>query len=607
MEVRKSNQTRFEFTVWFPFTLSSMRTIREGSLIAVKNFSSDDRMEHYSIMRITSVLPTHYALGMGLNGYPGFVEEAAINASKDWSQEKPIEDTTKIVCDAIPSMFEIRRPNPLGSEHEEPEMVPESNIPMPGEKVSMLDADWTARIINHDLQRLQDQTITLGSLANSDGVDIMVLWDSLIRTHFGVFAYTNAGKSNLLSTTISKIFEKADDVKIVIYDLMGEYGALLIDVLYNNPNVCIVYLSTQAMPDSVLRFWKGQKDTAYGTLEIPTEGYVEAQANNDLILAARDIVNTTVLPKALKGWQSKLYKPVQEILRNGKIKVLIPDEPLDRIVREVIDGASRRSTALTTFVESLQIDRLNQPATVGNIESLLSQVEGYEIRGQSIATVSEIKNSLLAVLRENRDKLKVAEKIDPQFIIKMQDMLDSLNLDGGKSLYILQDSNDERVRQISQELGRKMLGARRRAGRISPLVSFIYDEADQFISQEDGLPGMKESKGAAHELARRGRKYGLGIGIATQRIVHLDTNILGQPHTYFVSKLPRASDREKIQQAFGLSDETLSESLRFRVGQWLLISHGATGIDGLPIPIQLPDANARIIGFLGELDGVQKT
>ena len=86
--------------------------------------------------------------------------------------------------------------------------------------------------------------------------------------------------------------------------------------------------------------------------------------------------------------------------------------------------------------------------------------------------------------------------------------------------------------------------------------------------------------------------------IDMQRIVYLDTNILGQPHTYFVSKLPGATDREKIQEAFGLSDETLQESLRFNVGQWLLISHSATGVDDLPIPVQIPDANVRINDFL---------
>ena len=164
---------------------------------------------------------------------------------------------------------------------------------------------------------------------------------------------------------------------------------------------------------------------------------------------------------------------------------------------------------------------------------------------------------------------------------------------------------------MSHDLGRRLLDERRSAGIISPPVSFIYDEADQFIAQQGGggteAPSqsatMAKSKGTAEQLARRGRKYGLGIGIATQRIVYLDTNVLGQPHTYLVSKLPRASDRTKIQEAFGLSDEVLSETLRFDAGPWLLISHSATGVDGLPVPVQAPDANLRIARFLDGFAG----
>ena len=205
--------------------------------------------------RLSSPCTTRW--GTRRDGYPGFVEEAAINAAKDWAQKEPIEDTTKIVCSAIPTVLEVRRPPPLHAHGGyDPKIIPESNIPMTGEKVHLLDSDWTTRIINRDIQSLQDETITMGSLTNSADVDILVLWDSLIRTHFGIFAYTNAGKSNLLSTITSKVFEKSKDAKIVIYDLMGEYGALLIDVLYKNSDASVVYVSLEAMPGSVMEFWK---------------------------------------------------------------------------------------------------------------------------------------------------------------------------------------------------------------------------------------------------------------------------------------------------------------------------------------------------------------
>ena len=95
-------------------------------------------------------------------------------------------------------------------------------------------------------------------------------------------------------------------------------------------------------------------------------------------------------------------------------------------------------------------------------------------------------------------------------------------------------------------------------------------------------------------LARRGRKFGIGIGIATQRTRYLNTSIMAQPHTYLVGKLPRKMDREVVQEAFGFSDEVLKQTFKFTKGDWLLASYDATGLTGVPIPIHAENANNRI-------------
>jgi len=579
MDMRKSNQTRLGFVVWFPFVRDHMKAIREGSLVAVRNFASDSNEDHYSVMRITSVMPTHYAMMAGKDGYPGFVEEAAISASKDWNQDRPIEDTTKIVCDAVPSQFEIRRSRSMDTA--EPEIASETNMPMPGERVRLIDPEWTKRIINHDLQK-QDGVIEIGTLANSKDVGILALWDSMIRTHFGVFAYTNAGKSNLLSTLASKIFESDGTAKAVVYDLMSEYGILLVDVLYRNDHAHVLFLSPDAVPRSVLEFWKDS-------------------TQQNAFRAATDIVRTTVLPKNLTGKREMFVKPMQKMLLDGKFKIRSSEaETLTEHLKGIIES-NDGSEASNKFVELLK-ENANRPLTVDNVNALIKTVEGHDFGKTSHIKASNLQSRAISRLQHVEKSLAVVSYIDQKFKISFNELISDLNQSNSGSLYIIQDTNDVRVREFSKELGEKMLSDRRSEGIISPPVSFIYDEADQFIAQDDKPPGMKESKLTAEQLARRGRKYGLGIGIATQRIVYLDTNILGQPHTYFVSKLPRASDREKIQEAFGLSDETLQESLRFGVGQWLLISHSATGIDGLPVPVHMEDANKRIEEFLSGAD-----
>ena len=95
-------------------------------------------------------------------------------------------------------------------------------------------------------------------------------------------------------------------------------------------------------------------------------------------------------------------------------------------------------------------------------------------------------------------------------------------------------------------------------------------------------------------LARRGRKFGLGLGISTQRSSLLDTEVMANLHTYFVSKLPRADDRQRVAEAFGISEDQLAPTFTFSRGNWLVISHDATGLKGVPIPTIAEDANVRI-------------
>lgn len=53
----------------------------------------------------------------------------------------------------------------------------------------------------------------------------------MIRYHFGIFAFTRGGKSNLLSNILRRIIYHSADTKVVIFDISCEYPFLLMDVL----------------------------------------------------------------------------------------------------------------------------------------------------------------------------------------------------------------------------------------------------------------------------------------------------------------------------------------------------------------------------------------
>jgi DNA helicase HerA-like ATPase len=155
---------------------------------------------------------------------------------------------------------------------------------------------------------------------------------------------------------------------------------------------------------------------------------------------------------------------------------------------------------------------------------------------------------------------------------------------------------EKAIATFARQIIERTFEDRRTRSLLYPAVSFVFDEADVFISQDAKGEGSVVDQ--ATLLARRGRKFGLGLGLATQRIRCLNTSIMAQPHTYFISKLPRKSDREAVAEAFAISEESLEQSFGFSTGQWLIASHDATGLRGAPFPVQLPNANQAVRDWL---------
>jgi len=191
-----------------------------------------------------------------------------------------------------------------------------------------------------------------------------------------------------------------------------------------------------------------------------------------------------------------------------------------------------------------------------------------------------------------------SSEITPREILKILNDPDSPAL----LIFVSHDPNE--IRDTAWEIGMNIYENRRRDGIIYPIISFIFDEADEFIPQDiDGRhrnDSYRHSSEIAMTIARRGRKFGLGLGIATQRIRYLNTSILAQPHTYFVSKLPRKTDREAVAEAFGLGLDMFNQTFKFKKGDWLVISHDALGMEAVPIPVHFENANERIKEFLSE-------
>ena len=117
----------------------------------------------------------------------------------------------------------------------------ESGTPMLGEVAFLMTRDIVQMVVNRRMSApsAENAVMVAGShtLYRQPPLEVLVDTEPMYRRHFGIFGFTGAGKSNLLSTLVSKSLttgkdrEREGDVNVVLFDVNNEFFSLLIDSL----------------------------------------------------------------------------------------------------------------------------------------------------------------------------------------------------------------------------------------------------------------------------------------------------------------------------------------------------------------------------------------
>jgi hypothetical protein len=82
---------------------------------------------------------------------------------------------------------------------------------------------------------------------------------------------------------------------------------------------------------------------------------------------------------------------------------------------------------------------------------------------------------------------------------------------------------------------------------LSPLL-FVCEEAQRYISADRNV-GFGLARRAFSRIAKEGRKYGVFLGLVTQRPSQLDAGILAECNTLFVMRLSNERDHAIVRAA----------------------------------------------------------
>ncbi|RLI96479.1 MAG: hypothetical protein DRP00_05270 [Candidatus Aenigmatarchaeota archaeon] len=402
-------------------------------------------------------------------------------------------------------------------------------------------------------------------------IPLLVDFEDLIRYHFGVFAFTGGGKSNLVANLVRKAFLHKDDIKVVIFDISCEYIVLLLDLLCKEDSSRII---------------------------------LDREIEN-----AEDLDKSIVKPKPFEKEEirNKIRERLSKLIEEGKIKVLSSKEKktYSQIINLLVrtkegyekDGRPQAFLVdqmleyLSGFLMEREKDETSE-VTPEELEEIISKFK--EILDQSGMRYKpdDIPKALKSWMEVLRERGKEGENV-----ITIDELLERLESDE-KELIVLNIPDPVRIRELAILVTREILSRRKRKFKISPFILFVFDEAQEFIKAR-GKAEEAECSEAIEDLSRHGRKYGLGVCISTQRIAHLNTNVLQQLHTYFVGTLPRPYDRGLISDVCTIDKDILDKTLEFGKGEWLVSSHSATGMPNVPIFVKADNTEDVLLDFLG--------
>jgi DNA helicase HerA-like ATPase len=575
---------RYQCRVKIVYQKDLMGLLEEGMLLAVKNFKhAEENMERYTLMEISRVWPEHFGLsGLSDHGYYPMQFEIIEQSEADWQTDDT--STMMIQIDAIPINYDLI----IGGDCDF-EFVKGFSYPVVGSPIRILSSEMINRMYNQKIAEEfginATETSTDAHLdprlglvkmfeASNAPIPIYVNFEKLIRYHFGVFAFTGGGKSNLMSNVLRRILLHTADTKIVVFDISCEYTFLLLDILAD-PNVNAKVVLEHRIEGVEQFFNSVVKPREYETDERTKAGLQAVMAQGKL------------------GFYTK---PKQIIPTYSQFMAELDDQRKDSVSRpHYINAIDAIHEAVRVFVENHGLSE-NQEIS----EEFVSQIdevsrnamETYRVNDKSGLYAWATTRNAIADLFKKRSEKETKENIG----LTVEGIRELLE-DKTTNLVILSISDPFIIKELAISLTQDLLVRRKRRFTVKPYILVVFDEAQEFISSREGGIDGKCSQ-HVETLLRQGRKFGLGVCIATQRIAYLNTNALQQLHTYFVGTLPRPYDRALVSETFMIDKGILEKTLEFAPGEWLLSSYIATGIENVPIFIKADNAEKEVEKYL---------
>jgi hypothetical protein len=404
--------------------------------------------------------------------------------------------------------------------------------------------------------------VSIGELLGFN-LPLKVNLENLVRYHSACLGFTGSGKSNFTSSLIREALRNQPDLRVVIFDIAGEYFVHLADffakdgLIYSTEQFENLdqFFDSQVIPETLEEKLGKSREIEQIVKSVMAEGRLRhIQTGQGTMLTLGFIMSK------LAGVGDKAGG-IQAAVTQEKLKSIMEKERLrsDIPISSLKGDARKKIMSLLAEAELAAPDR---SGLKGDLVSIVAYFEsGFETHTEKPITATELAKAVL---------------------------------DGkGGVVYVVYIPDPTDARMIVSQFVWDMLHLKKTAGKSKEKTLIVLDEAQEYIPDRTRSDDWTDASNVAvEELLRQGRKYRAHCWLGTQRVAHLNVSALQQVHSYFINVLPRIYDRITIADAFAVSYDLLDKTLDLETGQWLFVSYKAARRKNVPVFIQAPDNEA---------------
>lgn len=363
------------------------------------------------------------------------------------------------------------------------------------------------------------QTITIGTVHQTGDVPANLSVNDLLGKHFAVLGTTGTGKSCALTLILKGILAQNPNAHMLLLDPHGEYGRAFGD--------SAEHLSGESLR---LPYW---------------------------------IFNFEEIVEVICGQEKE--KMATEIM----------------YLRELIIAAKQAFAGQNRQHVVLSVDT-PVPYAMGELNRLLDQAMGRLENRNMLGAYNNLKSRLMSLQADKRYNFMFATGLS---------LRDNLALLLGQifrvpamgkpiSIIDLTGIPSEVLNVVVAVVCRMAFDFALWGGQQAPLL-LVCEEAHRYAPQDAAL-GFEPAKRGLAKIAKEGRKYGISLGVLSQRPSDLAPSILSQCSTVLAFRMTNEKDQEIIQAALSDAASPLVTSLP-------LLGNGEALVvgEGVSVPMRL--------------------